>query len=152
MRRVAAKTWPEGYAFHPFLVKTTDLEFGYSRRSANVASQKGGSRGSNISAVWTPRLQETLISGVLQGRKQTDAKGASALSRNRMRELLVETVVKLEKPTLQNLPTSSSYVEWKQSAHLAVRRQVKKAAKHEVLKGWDTGIHRITEGQDGTIS
>ncbi len=139
MKSVATKTWSEGYAFRPFQVKPTDLEFNYSRRRANVASQNTESKGSNISTVWTPRLQETLINGVLQGRKQTDAKGASASSRNKMQELLLDIIIGLESAMAHEIAGLGSYAKIKGAKPLEVRRQVKNDAKMEALKGWDDG-------------
>lgn len=139
MKSVAAKTWSEGYAFHPIQVKPTDLEFNYSRRCAKVASRNAESKGSNISAVWTPRLQETLINGVLQGRKQTDAKGASALSRNKMQELLLEIIFRLESSMAKEITGLGSYAKIKGAKPLDIRRHIKEDVKMEALKGWDDG-------------
>ncbi len=139
MKSVATKKWSKGYTFHPIQIKPTDLEFNYSRRSAKVGSQNLESKGSNISAVWTPRLQETLINGVLQGRKQTDAKGASALSRNRMQELLLDIVFRLESSMAKEITGLGSYAKTKRAKPLEVRWHVKNDAKMEALKGWNDG-------------
>ena len=140
--------WPEGYRFHPFLVKTIDHEFAYSRRSPNTISHDAISRGSNISAVWTPNLQETLINGVKQGRRQTDPKGASALSRNEMHQLLLDVVAKLGPSTVRNYVSSQSYSGMKGGELLDARRQVKEELKVQVLKGWDNQatISKIYDG------
>lgn len=90
MQPIADRIWGDGHAFHPFRVRTTNLDFSYSRRNA-MANSKGESKGCNISVVWTLGLQETLINGVLQGRKQTDPKGASALSKAKIWELFLNS-------------------------------------------------------------
>ncbi|GAP90195.1 putative tRNA-specific adenosine deaminase [Rosellinia necatrix] len=98
-----------GYAFKPFAVRTTDLEFSFSRRSAQAqrttppSSCSSSSRPntdaqvkltpSNLAAALTAsgRLEATL-NGVLQGRKASDAgaRGASFASRRRTWGLAAE--------------------------------------------------------------
>lgn len=137
MKPVATKTWDEGYAFRSFTVRTTGIEFQYSRRSAKHADERIGTNGSNISAVWTPRLQETLINGVLQGRKQIDPKGASALSRRRMMDLSNENTKLLKASLPSKLEKLELYAEMKVSIPLQERRRVKQESKRDALKGWN---------------
>lgn len=89
--------------------------------------------------MWTPCIQETLINGVLQGRKQTDPKGASALSRHRMMDLLLETVGLLTFFTIEDKVRQKSYAEMKASRELESRGAVKNDAKTQALKCWDNG-------------
>lgn len=135
MSPVVGSIWPADYEFHPFRVKTTEIEFRYSRRAAgtNLDSCKG----SNISAVRTPRHQETLINGVLQGRKQTDPMGASALSRIQIWNLLLKTIGLLDAPAPRKVLKMSSYRDMKSSQDLEHRRRVKEDVKREALKGWN---------------
>lgn len=70
-----------GFKFKAFEVLTTARDFEHSRRSARQGEKLVPS---NLAAVWTPHCEETLIGGVLQGRKLGDPKGASLLSRRRM--------------------------------------------------------------------
>ena len=132
MKPIASSTWNEGYAYHPFSVKTTEIDFTYSRRNANNGS-KNAIKSCNISAIWTPGLQETLINGVLQGRKQTDPKGASALSKTKMLELFLE----IHRIIHGDVPIDLPQNMLKQLDPLATRRQVKSETKSSALKGWD---------------
>ena len=137
MSPVAGVTWPAAYAFRPFRVETTDIDFHYSRRAAGT--NLDARNGSNTSAVWTTRHQETLINGVLQGRKQTDLKGASALSRMQIWNLLLETSRLIHSPVLENVLKMSLYSEMKVSKYLEHRRCVKEEVKREALMGWNNG-------------
>ena len=96
-----------------------------------------GCKGSNISAVWTPYQQETLVNGVLQGRKQTDQKGASALSRMHIWSLLLDTICLIDIPALRHVLELSSYLDMKTLQDLDYRRRVKQDVKDEALKGWN---------------
>ena len=117
-------------------METTDIEFQYSRRAAvaNTVICKG----SNVSAVWTPCHQETLINGVLQGRKQTDQRGASALSRMQTWNLVMKIVDLLDVPALTYILKIPSYLDMKRSQDLEQRRHVKEDVKSEALEGWKT--------------
>ena len=128
------KQWNAGYEFRPFHVGTTNREFMFSRRSLAPAVQT--SKGSNISALWTPYLQETLINGVLQGRKQTDPRGGSAVCRLRMGKLAVGILRALAIPTFANAAASLQYTDLKGAGALDNRRAVKYDARKEALSGW----------------
>ena len=131
----SGSNWPAGYGFRPFRVETSETMFHFSRRAA--ATNLDGCKGSNISAVWTPHHQETLINGVLQGRKQIDQLGASALSRVRIWSILLETVNLLDLPIQKSILKMSSYQEMKASEWLRHRRHVKTAVINDALKGWN---------------
>lgn len=135
MQSVVGSTWLAGYDFHAFRVATTEITFCYSRRVAGA--NLNGCKGSNISAVWTPCHQETLINGVLQGRKQTDLKGASVTSRVHIWVLFLETVGLLGIPALRHILKVSSYSELKSLPLLQHRRLVKDDVTSEALKGWN---------------
>lgn len=135
MEPVATQIWSGAYAFHPFKVNTTDLDFKYSRRNAG-ASLTGETKGCNISAVWNPHIQETLINGVLQGRKQTDPRGASALSKSRVFSLFLEIHSVLEMQRWAGTGAIFDYQSLKQLEALEDRRQVKTKAKEKALRGW----------------
>ena len=135
MLPIVGSEWPARYSFRPFRVETTEIAFHYARRAASTNSD--GCKGSNISAVWTPRHEETLISGVLQGRKQTDQKGACALSRVRIWDLLLDTIRLIDTPALRHILELSSYVDMKKSHNLEHRRHVKEDVIKEALKEWN---------------
>ena len=129
MAPLTSHAWKSGYAYHPFSVNPTTTSFAYSRRNS-----KSAIKSCNISAAWTANgLQETLINGVLQGRKQTDLKGASALSKSKMWELFQD----INGITRGNVPIGFPYDGVKRLDVLAVRRQVKEETKRAALKGWD---------------
>ena len=135
MLPVVGSNWPAHYNFCPFQIETTEITFHYSRRAACTNAK--GCKGSNVSAVWTPNHQETLINGVLQGRKQTDRIGASALSRVQIWNLLLQTVNLLDNPSLKSSLELSSYMDMKLSQGLKHRRHVKNNVKSQALKGWN---------------
>ena len=129
-------SWPGNYNFRPFRIETTEITFQYSRRAAGTNAK--GCKGSNVSAVWTPNHQETIINGVLQGRKQTDRMGASALSRVQIWNLFLQTVNVLDVHSLNKSLGWSSYKDMKSSQGLKNRRQVKINVINDVLKGWNS--------------
>lgn len=146
---MAGKVWSGGYAFRPFEIKTTELDFKHSRRSVLV-EPRSEMKGSNITAVWTPRIQETLINGVLQGRKQTDLRGASALSKIRTWDLILETYSMLGTLTRNKIMEIPTYRDLKRSSALEDRLQVKRNAKEEALRGWGEDLGHTFNGSYGT--
>ena len=134
LNRLANHAWPGGYAFRPFDVETTAREFDFSKRSICNLGMKLQS--SNKSAAWTPYIQETLINGVLQGRKQTDVRGASAASRLSIWWTIASTAGGLAIPMLEHVAHARTYAEVKRTKLLADRRQVKKDVLKEGLVGW----------------
>ncbi|KAI8948113.1 adenosine deaminase/editase [Xylaria longipes] len=99
MAPLATQTQQDGgYAFRPFSVETTDLEFAFSRRSTTLTlppscSPRTKITPSNLSTAHTASSRtETTLNGVLQGRKASaaDVRGASFASRRRMWGLAVE--------------------------------------------------------------
>lgn len=126
--------WKGGYGFHPFMVRTTGLEFEYSRRGP------GHSEGlryvaSNLAMAWTcSGLAENLIGGILQGRRQSDARADSAVSRGKMWALLQEITRQLEPE--RTSPTLGTYGALKDGPGLTTRSKVKEDVRREALKGW----------------
>lgn len=135
MKPLNGLNWSGNHAFHPFRTETTKLDFKYSRRSTNAGSV-GEGKGCNISAVWNPHVQETLINGVMQGRKQTDLRGASALSRSRTLDFMREMYALVGTQRWKEGVTTSDYRGLKDCDALEARRQVKNRVKQEALKGW----------------
>ena len=129
-----------GYAFRPFEVRTTGREFEFSKRSSPsaIASEEGEKAvPSNISALYTPRRQEILISGVLQGRKQFDLAGASCVSRRSLWKAVLD--VASAGNGLGDMVVGwkeMGYGEVKESAELAGREAVKRNVRELALKGW----------------
>lgn len=113
---------------------TTQREFCSSRRSLSSPSYK--SKTSNISAVYTPRLQESLINGVLQGRKQFDPRGGSALCNARLWKLYYQVANEIGLPSLQRMLRLQSYQQLKLSEQLRSRLEVKEEVRNKALRGW----------------
>lgn len=77
-------SWNGGYRFQPFVFRSTSQgqrEFAYSRHHGSTA---GKAVSSNLSAAWTRRKSETLVNGVLQGRKLGDPRGACMASKRKL--------------------------------------------------------------------
>ncbi|KIW06415.1 uncharacterized protein PV09_02866 [Verruconis gallopava] len=121
------------YVFKPFAVQTTDLEFQWSRRAA-VAD--GKAIPSNVSAAYTVYSTEALIGGVLQGRKNSDPRGACAICRKSLWKIAAELANLLDEDLLDSALKVSSYGEIKGSELLALRRRMKNELKTQNLKGW----------------
>jgi tRNA-specific adenosine deaminase 1 len=126
--------WLAGYKFRPFTVKPTTKEFAWSRRA--LAAEETAVP-SNLSAVWTPHWQETLIGGVLQGRKQLDPRGASRICR---RALWIESVrvagMLSGAAVTAVLGAKKTYAEMKSSSPLLEERNRVKTDVKAVLKAW----------------
>ncbi|KAI6877227.1 hypothetical protein KC318_g16889 [Hortaea werneckii] len=126
------QTWQSaGYSLNFFEVAPTSRKFEYEKVDGATAS--------NISALSTPLGQETLINGVLQGRKQSDPKGASTVSRRRLWEdvaALAAAVGDMEGFVRHGVLDSSTYASLKAGAVLEARSNVKKLVWREALKGW----------------
>lgn len=126
--------WEDGYALHPFVVRTTEMEFDYSRRGP-AHSEELRYVASNLATAWSCNgLAENLIGGVLQGRKQSDARAGSAVSRGKM-WALVEEIARLVEPNVIPL-TLETYGLVKDSLGLATRSRVKQDVRGMALKGW----------------
>ncbi|RMZ66531.1 hypothetical protein GMOD_00001873 [Pyrenophora seminiperda CCB06] len=127
------ENWKGGYRFQPFHVLPTEREFTWSRRAVS-ATEKAVS--SNLSAVWTPKWQETLIGGVLQGRKQMDSRGASKICRRCSWAEALRLVGLLDNAALIGETLGrTGYGELKGLEVLDARKQVKEDTRR-VLKGW----------------
>ncbi|KAI9746881.1 MAG: hypothetical protein M1835_002337, partial [Candelina submexicana] len=133
MAPLANKQWKGGYRYQPFEIATTKREFEYSRRGRRI----GRLVASDLSAVWRPGGQETLLNGVLQGRRLGDARGGSMICRKGIWKAFAEVVALLEVPALRKVYENGSYERFKgEEALLAQRREVKAEVKREALKGW----------------
>ncbi|MCJ1284225.1 hypothetical protein MMC26_003556 [Xylographa opegraphella] len=134
MRPVANNVWSGGYLYRPFNISTTKRKFEHSRHRAEL--QPVHPKPSNISVLWTERLQETLINGVLQGRKQTDLKGGSAVCRLKISRLVSETLTLLAISMVVEGLRNLTYADLKQASVLEERRKVKQQVTEAALVGW----------------
>lgn len=128
--------WQGGYEFCPFEVHTTSLEFSFSRRrSGEDEPDKVKYVASHLSIAWTANgLGENIVGGVLQGRKPTDPRGGSRLSRKAMWHLAGDIVSSLGSPDI--VSGRGSYKQLKDGQRLAGRRVVKQDVTAQALKGW----------------
>jgi tRNA-specific adenosine deaminase 1 len=126
-------SWIGGHDFRPFDVKTTHREFSCSRRST---SSDHSLVTSNLSTVYTPNFQETLVGGVLQGRKPSDPRGASQVCRKSMWAAVAEVAAALDGSQMTEQIHQASYSGFKGSTLLSFRRNVKADVLRVALKGW----------------
>ncbi|KAH6633562.1 tRNA-specific adenosine deaminase [Boeremia exigua] len=129
----SVRSWRGGYRWQPFEVRPTAKEFVWSRRGV-AANEKAVA--SNLSAVWAPLWQETLIGGVLQGRKQTDPRGASRICRRSAWMLAVQIAGLAGAPAVLEALTKVVYGDIKHDTALEARRVVKKDTQEHGLGGW----------------
>lgn len=118
MAGLEGKKWGGWYAFQPFDVVTTKIEFVYSRREQG--------RSSNISAVVVANKGcEVLIGGVKQGRKQFLGEAAgSILCKLKLWRAVSELMPQVQRPKYADLKPASS-----------LRENVKTEVR-SVLGGW----------------
>jgi len=126
------------YGFRPFSVSDTPVDFAYSRRVAKAAGATTVVP-SNLTAAVFGATQETIINGVLQGRKMHDPKGASALSRRRMWLLAKDVADMVGNQAVTDALTSDTYACVKNHALLSERRKLKNTVRTTALRGWRPG-------------
>ncbi|KHN98800.1 Adenosine deaminase/editase [Metarhizium album ARSEF 1941] len=129
-------SWLGGYQFRPFKVETTDEEFEFSRNKVRQDSEKMAP--SNIAAAWSASgVEETILGGVIQGRKPFDPKGASNMSRRQLWAAAVEVSNSLDgHQDIRQLLSSKTYQDVKDGDLLADRRRVKDLVRTTALAGW----------------
>ncbi|KAG5976654.1 hypothetical protein E4U55_007258 [Claviceps digitariae] len=135
--------WPGGYRFAPFHVETTDEEFAFSRRSAIKCTGAKNIAPSNLAAVWTGSgVEETVLGGILQGRRPFEEKGASSVSRRRMWMSAARLAASLRGEAWGHVRqclgggARQTYGDVKDCELLADRRRVKKEVCESALVGW----------------
>ncbi|KAK5663231.1 hypothetical protein OQA88_6649 [Cercophora sp. LCS_1] len=133
MAGIKGKQWGEsGYGFVPFRVETTKEEFVFSKRAVAARTEKTSA--SNLAVVWTANgVEEGLVGGVLQGRKQFVPKGASVVSRRGMWKLSSEVAALTG--GFESV-SEGTYGGVKGGSLLETRREVKEHVRGGALKGW----------------
>lgn len=136
MGALVGRCWSGGYKFAPFRVRTTGVVFSASRRVAEGG--KGKVVGSNVCAVWVRGVGgETLIGGVLQGRKQwAGVAGASRVCRGRVWAAAVGVAEVLGGEGLLGSMRVETYEGMKAGVRMRVRAGVKEEVRG-VLGGWE---------------
>ncbi|GJN81360.1 hypothetical protein PLIIFM63780_004893 [Purpureocillium lilacinum] len=130
------KGWSGGYGFRPFAVETTTREFGFSRRAVQARADKISP--SNLAAAWSlSGFEESILGGVVQGRRPFDPRGASRMSRRQMWVLAREVASQLrDHDDIKHCLDGRSYQEVKHGPLLATRRAVKAEVRGTALAGW----------------
>ncbi|EFY97072.1 adenosine-deaminase (editase) domain protein [Metarhizium robertsii] len=136
MNNLMNASWPGGYQFRPFTVETTDEEFELSRKTIRERSESIAP--SNIAAAWSATgVEETILGGVIQGRKPFDVKGASKMSRRQLWLAAREVSNSLNGyGGIKQLLSSKTYQDVKNGELLADRRHVKQHVRTTALAGW----------------
>ncbi|KAL7796489.1 adenosine deaminase/editase [Trichoderma ceciliae] len=142
MKPVAGEQWAEGYAFRPFEVEATTVEFEFSKRA--VEARSGVISASNLAATWSASgFEETILGGVLQGRKHSDIRGASKTSRRQMwiKAKALSDELSASDPgrhsqVQEHFSSASTYQDIKDGPLLTERRLVKAQVRQLALKGW----------------
>ncbi|KLU83290.1 hypothetical protein MAPG_02354 [Magnaporthiopsis poae ATCC 64411] len=151
------KSWPGGYGFHPFDVRATspgvDFDFSRRRTAARAPGAAAGIAPSPLAVAWNQAgLEEGVMAGVQQGRKQTDPKGASVLCRAGMwgRALSVASSAVLlgagAVAVRRILSEAATYRDLKQSELLRARAHVKGQVKATGLRDW---VNNVADDQFG---
>lgn len=136
------KSWSRfGYRFQPFEIQTTTRTFDFCKPAKGCQSVP-----SNLSVMHTPQRQEVLINGVLQGRKQTDSRGASCVSRRLMWESVNEIIRSARTPAAAEVLNVQNYAELQQHPLLEGRELVKRDVRSTGLQGWKQNV-----GDDFTV-
>lgn len=135
MKSLDGRHWPGGYSFKPFKIDTTDVEFYFSKRSVMARAEKISA--SNLAAAWsTSGVEETILGGIIQGRKPFDIRGASRMSRRQMWGTALDLARDLDDNNLRFALDVSTYGDVKEGPLLAARRQVKAEVRGTALAGW----------------
>ena len=129
--------WTGGYRPRWLSAIPTCLEFEASRRQ--MTSQP--LIPSNLTAIYTPHFQETLIGGVLQGRKQFDPRGASKICRRGLLATVIEVALIVGALEVADLLKSSRYRDIKENGRLAPRRALKSEVRKVLAPdGWSRNV------------
>lgn len=145
MSPVAGERWGGGYSFTPFEVLTTELEFRYSKRAVAERTEKMAA--SNLAVAWHGRgLEEGLVGGVLQGRRQFDVRGGSRTSRRRMWGLALEIASLGGLEDVRRLLEMEKYKDMKNGSGLTDRKEVKDHVRRTALDGW---VHNVGDDEFG---
>lgn len=124
------RDWGGGYMFRPFRVRTTDVEFEFIKAGTKAV-------GSNVSAVWVRgRGAETLIGGVLQGRKQfSGVRATSILCKARMWKAVSEVAAIVGVRAVQMMIDVAVYGDLKEGVGMVSRNRAKVETR-TALGGW----------------
>lgn len=136
MGPLLGRHWGLHYSFKPFFVETTTLEFVFSKRGVGKTLETLVA--SSLATAWSLRgVEETLVNGVVRGRRAFDPRGASRMSRRQMWQAACVLAGQRDVPSdLKQQLFVKTYQEAKGGPLLATRRQVKADAYALALTGW----------------
>ncbi|KPM45087.1 hypothetical protein AK830_g1443 [Neonectria ditissima] len=150
MRSMVGRGWPGDYSFKEFVTETTGLEFEFSKRTVKARSDKISP--SNLATAWSRSgVEETILGGVIQGRKAFNLKGASRMSRRGMWEMARDVASSLDQRDLgtSEYLQSETYRDIKHGPLLAQRKQVKEDTRQMALTGWIENVGGSDFGIEG---
>lgn len=137
LKCLEGQSWSEGYSFRPFGVEITAIDFAFSKKKAAERWTKISP--STVGAAWSRSgFEETIVGGVLQGRKQSEVRGASQTSRRQMWMAARNLAGELGDGHLdvQSALGKKAYADVKKCILLSARSQVTASARNEALGGW----------------
>jgi tRNA-specific adenosine deaminase 1 len=134
LKQEIVDSWSSEFRYKPFSIVTTAAKFDFSRKVEEVG---GRLISSNKSVIWCPYVQEVLVGGVLQGRKVSDPRGASEISRRKMWQAVMKVLEALEdsNDSTNDIRVYKDYRSLKSNERLKPRRMVKTNVT-TVLQGW----------------
>ncbi|KAI0999772.1 hypothetical protein K3495_g8429 [Podosphaera aphanis] len=127
--------WPGAYAFHAFSLRSTTLEFAFSRRQLLLPHERLVP--SNLASFSTPHAAGTLIGGTLQGHKPFSPSGAACVCRSQLWQLALDIAHITGSASAEQLLRAPTYAHMKLGDLLSVRRRVKKDVRS--ILGGDAG-------------
>lgn len=129
--------WKGNLVYHPLRIQTSLREFDWSRRNHEQVQKYIAS---NTSTVYTIYNRELLVNGVLQGRKQKDARGASSICRKHLWQSVLESLSHTRLTDAANSWSKVSYGDLKNDRVMATRTKVKLDVRTNVLRNWVKNI------------
>ncbi|RCI07393.1 hypothetical protein L249_1369 [Ophiocordyceps polyrhachis-furcata BCC 54312] len=137
---VASCCWLDGYGFRPFVIETTAEQFYFSREARKAVSPSIVP--CNLAVAWSASsVEESIVNGILHGRKALDPRGASCMSRRQMWEAAVTVADALhgrygKQTKFHKYLTGPTYRHIKDGSLLAARRAVKAQVRQTALTEW----------------
>ncbi|RDA85319.1 hypothetical protein CP532_4967 [Ophiocordyceps camponoti-leonardi (nom. inval.)] len=135
-----ASCWSEGYVFRPFIIETTTEKFTFSREVRTSVCPSIVP--CNLAVAWSAgSVEESIVNGVLHGRKPLDPRGASHMSRRKMWEAAAAVADALhrrddEQTKIYKYLNEPTYRHVKDGSLLTARRAVKGQVRQTALTGW----------------
>ena len=125
------------FVYHPFRIQVSHREFEWSRRIHEEVQKYVAS---NTSTVYTIYNRELLVNGVLQGRKQKDARGASSICRKSLWQSVIEVPYRSRFSDAAVMWSKVTYGDLKTDEVMAARTKVKLDVQTNVLYDWIKNI------------